>query len=380
MNRLKNERNLFFEGGKYVINEIMTSSPVFFMGASSGAGFYSCFDDIYDADRGDRVFILKGGPGTGKSTLMKHIAQSLCKKGEMCEFGICSSDPESLDVVRFEKSSVVICDGTSPHTMDPKYPGVCENIAALGDFFDINKLKENGDEIIALTKVNSALHKKAGRYLAAAASLAQDSYSIVCSAADSDAINAFSLRLTQALIPDAAESDEPPRQVRRLLSAVTSKGHIFLKNTLGVMCDRVVLIEDEYGAVSSAVMNSVVSAAYQKGYDTVICPCPLCPAKKIDHVIIPELKLGFSTANRYLTAGEHCGRITHARRFIDTEALKKYRQRLSFNKRAMLELLDGAYLSMKDAKSIHDDIEFYYTSAMDFSKVEQLEKRILSQI
>ena len=46
----------------------------------------------------------------------------------------------------------------------------------------------------------------------------------------------------------------------------------------------------------------------------------------------------------------------------------------------MLELLDGAYLSMKDAKSIHDDIEFYYTSAMDFSKVEQLEKRILSQI
>ena len=60
MNRLKNERNLFFEGGKHVINEIMTSSPVFFMGASSGAGFYSCFDDIYDADRGDRAFILKG--------------------------------------------------------------------------------------------------------------------------------------------------------------------------------------------------------------------------------------------------------------------------------------------------------------------------------
>ena len=42
----------------------------FFAGSNTPLGFYSFFDQIIDLMQAHRFFILKGGPGTGKSTLM----------------------------------------------------------------------------------------------------------------------------------------------------------------------------------------------------------------------------------------------------------------------------------------------------------------------
>ena len=47
-----------------------------FAGANTAQGFYS-FYPLLARDDLQRVFILKGGPGTGKSTFMEEIAKSL---------------------------------------------------------------------------------------------------------------------------------------------------------------------------------------------------------------------------------------------------------------------------------------------------------------
>ena len=51
-------------------------SVSYFMAANSGKGFFSLFDEIYYPREGWKLFIIKGGPGTGKSSVMKQIAQT----------------------------------------------------------------------------------------------------------------------------------------------------------------------------------------------------------------------------------------------------------------------------------------------------------------
>lgn len=55
----------------------MQSQIRFFLGAEFPQGFVSLFDQLEHGKDGWRMFVMKGGPGSGKSTLMKKIAAGL---------------------------------------------------------------------------------------------------------------------------------------------------------------------------------------------------------------------------------------------------------------------------------------------------------------
>ena len=44
-----------------------------FLGANSPRGFVSLFEELYNPYLDCRAFVIKGGPGTGKSTLIRCI-------------------------------------------------------------------------------------------------------------------------------------------------------------------------------------------------------------------------------------------------------------------------------------------------------------------
>ena len=48
----------------------------FFAAANTGGGFVSFFDEVFNRDGINKIYILKGGPGCGKSTLMKNYGKS----------------------------------------------------------------------------------------------------------------------------------------------------------------------------------------------------------------------------------------------------------------------------------------------------------------
>lgn len=85
----------------------------FFLGANTPQGFVSRFDQLTDSQDGWRKFVIKGGPGSGKSTLMKKVVQQFEKEG--IEIIHCSSDVDSLDGVIVPSRKFCIADGTSPH-------------------------------------------------------------------------------------------------------------------------------------------------------------------------------------------------------------------------------------------------------------------------
>ena len=73
----------------------MSVTVKFFLGANSENGFKSYFKQLQEGSL--QLLILKGGHGSGKSTLIRKIAAFAEKKGHNVEFIPCASDPESLD-------------------------------------------------------------------------------------------------------------------------------------------------------------------------------------------------------------------------------------------------------------------------------------------
>lgn len=99
----------------------MTALPhiQYFLGANAPTGFYSLYDHLISPKEARAVYILKGGPGCGKSTLMRKVGAWAEEAGLDSEYILCSGDPDSLDAVILPGKGVAIVDGTAPQGAVP---------------------------------------------------------------------------------------------------------------------------------------------------------------------------------------------------------------------------------------------------------------------
>ena len=87
----------------------------YFLGANGPKGFVSLYREFCSPDSGNFLWVIKGGPGCGKSTLMKRVAAAAEERGLQVEYIRCSGDPDSLDAILLPEKKTAIVDGTAPH-------------------------------------------------------------------------------------------------------------------------------------------------------------------------------------------------------------------------------------------------------------------------
>lgn len=351
--------------------------PRFFAGANSGEGFYSLFDALYQPKQGDRMYIIKGGPGTGKSTLMKHMAVKMAEWEQPVELYSCSSDPDSLDGVRFPSIKVAMADGTAPHVMEAHCLGVCERLVCQAEWLDYDQLERKRDHLLPLYEQNKRLHQRASRFIAAAARLSDDSFTATCEVTDLKKAENVAMKLGEQML---AHLPEKGMESRRFLSGITPKGLLMFEETLAHYAKQILVIEDEQGAASSVMMSVLRQLALERGHQVITCLCALHPSRKIDHLIIPTAQIAFCTTNSMMPITLDTGRRIHAGRFRDTAGYASIKQRLRFNRRASEELLDGACQLIAKAKEVHDQIEACYVEAMDFTLAQQHKERLVLEL
>ena len=125
----------------------LSGMPCWFLGANAPKGYFSRFDQLFSSSPEGRCFLLKGGPGTGKSTVLKKIAAVLKEKDPRTELIFCSADTDSLDAVITSDGAVSAADATLPHAVEPKYPGTYETVINLSDCWNEKVLREHAKEI-----------------------------------------------------------------------------------------------------------------------------------------------------------------------------------------------------------------------------------------
>ena len=138
----------------------------YFLGANSATGFQSCYHSFCTEEQ-DFLYVIKGGPGSGKSTFMKKIGAAAERRGLDVHYVRCSGDPDSLDGVYMPTLHLGYVDGTAPHVIEPKYPGISGCYLDFSKFFDVAGLQSVASEIRELNKEYKSCYQAAYTCLAA---------------------------------------------------------------------------------------------------------------------------------------------------------------------------------------------------------------------
>lgn len=353
-------------------------APVrFFLGSNTPVGFVGTTETLYTPD-GWRVYLLKSGAGTGKSTLLRRVYEQLTADGETAEVFCCSSDPSSLDAVRFPDRRLCLIDGTAPHSIEPSYWGAVEQVIPLS--LCMGQLYDSAPTVIALTDEKRTLHHRCCRHLRAASSLLSDGRRIEKECLNHEKVCRCAHHLAVSEWQNGKTEGEPLSSEIRFLSAFTPDGWITLYDTLQALCPRIYAIEDEQGAAASLLLSELEKAAVADGKRCIACPCPLFPHDEPEHLLLPDLGLAFTTSNSFHKVDFPVFRRIHASRFLNTDRWRLHRQRLCFLRRAASEMLREATALSVQAKTLHDQLEQYSAAVMDWQRYEQLTDEVLQNI
>ena len=344
----------------------LTSGVRYFLGANSKNGFYSLYDGFTAPLEGDFLHVIKGGPGCGKSTLMRRIGEYAGQRGEAVEYILCSGDPDSLDGVYLPGLRTAYVDGTAPHVQEAEYPGAASDYLDMSRFLDTAALRGSLPEIAALNRRYKALYAEAYALLAAGAALLPKNCPGLRDAEEA----ARADRKTQAL----AEREMPRLKKtgalrRRFLSALSCRGRLFLPDALEGK--QVWLLDNALG-LGHLYLAQLCTLAGERGYDRLLCPDPLEPEKP-EALILPEAQLAFLAAEQSPETAEAAQwRRLHLDAALDRELTEAQRETLRRRGRESARLLEEATRTLARAKELHDALEAYYRPHVDFAGASAL--------
>lgn len=350
----------------------------YFASANSAKGFVSYFNKVFDPEKLEKIYILKGGPGTGKSSLMRHISTTAREKGLPTEVFLCSSDPNSLDGVILPSLSLAILDGTSPHTTDPIYPGIVENIINTGAFWDSEKLYRHKNEIMSLIQAKSKYYKRAYSFLKARGEIEGEIKKIGDNALLREKMENSIKRTSKTLFREKSTG----REDVRLITSVSQAGFTKL-STFQQMASSIYVLNDCMNTAYTYLSRLLEEAGKtkQKVIKSFSCLVP----GEMDALYFPDTQTAFIIGDRNYELEESgkTYRYINMQRFVEKDEIRANRQKIRFGKKCMEMLLSGAIEAFRDAGKTHEKLEKIYIYAMDFDaytvRLEKLTKEILKE-
>ncbi len=349
-----------------------------FPGGNTSKGFFNRFDHIITQEDAKRIFILKGGPGVGKSTLMKNISCIMTDKGYDVEHMHCSSDSESLDGLVIPGVGAALIDGTAPHVTDPKTPGAVDEIVNLGEYWDEAGLSANKGSIMEVKNEISSFFQRAYRYLGAASHIYEDTAVMYRSAMDKARPNFVAREFIDMLFDVLPPADVMGKQRCLFASAITPDGLVNYLDDL-LTLDNIYIFEGFPGAGTENVLERVKTAAVERGFDAEAFYCAFDPMK-LEHLIFPELNTAFSTVCKYHSSDVCAVKKFDFRQMLDDRIVGKYRSEIEYNEYEFDRLLNKGVELIHNAKRLHDDIEAYYIPHMDFEGIKKKQDEIAQRI
>ena len=339
----------------------------YFLGGNTCRGFHSLYDGFVSLSDGCFLWILKGGPGCGKSSFMKMIGDAAERKGLSVEYAVCSGDPSSLDGVYIPALKTAYTDGTAPHVTDPRMPGVDSANIDLGVFYDYKAIGEYKPELRELFRGCSACYKKAYAMIAAAGELRGDWQSGFSTPAEKEAAVRRAGGIAQREF--GKRRREKGRITYRFLSALTCQGLCAFPETAKVLCNRFYVFENRL-RMGGMTLQYLSQAAVDAGLDVIFCPDPLQPDTP-EAVLIPALKLGFGSSSSPLADFSGARRI-RLDALANSERIKMTRPELRRCEKMTDTLLNEAFSALSEANRLHERIEGILNPNVNFDGVNAL--------
>ncbi|NLH01202.1 MAG: hypothetical protein GX488_04750 [Clostridiales bacterium] len=339
----------------------------YFLGGNTCCGFFSLYNSFVSLEDGDFLWIIKGGPGCGKSSFMKMIGGAAERAGLSVEYAVCSGDPMSLDGVYIPELKTAYMDGTAPHIADANFAAVDSAYIDLGAFYDHEAISEHKKQLSQLYEECRCAYEKAYSLFSAAGAIRKGWQEKFISSSEKDSAL---MRANGIAVREFGKKHRQKGRIkRRFLSALTCYGLYGFPETALSLCERFYIFDNRLH-LGDYVLDFIANAAADTGHDVIICPNPLAP-DVLEAVLVPSLSLGFASSDSALAQIDG---VRHIR--LDAlpgrERFKKIRPELKKSEKLLSSLMNEGFSALSESKTAHDKIESIYNPNVDFDGVYAL--------
>ncbi|MFK4438000.1 thymidylate kinase [Paenibacillus sp. RC73] len=327
-----------------------------------------------------RLFVLKGGPGTGKSRLIREIGEHMAQQGYEIWILHCAADNDSLDGVIIPKLKAGIVDGTAPHVIEPELPEtviVHVDVEQAADRLQLNLQKQ---EIDSLTEQITQAHNQAYSGFAEALRIHDEWETIYIASMNFQLADELTQEYIELLYGDR-KLERVSRVDRRFLGATTPKGAVDYVPNLTAGLKRY-LVKGRAGSGKSTLLKKLAAEGIQRGFDIEIYHCGFDP-NSLDMIIVREL--GFAIFD---STAPHEYEPVHATdeivdmysRCIQTGTDEAHSDAIADIKERYSKAMKQSIQHLTQAKSLRDELKEIYAATMDVHLVDQIRSRIEQEI
>lgn len=344
----------------------------YFAASNSGRGFTNYYTEVFGS--AERIFVIKGGPGTGKSRFMRAVESYAQARGWTTRRYYCSSDPGSLDgiLLRRDDSTIAFIDGTPPHAWEPEQPGVVEQLINLGDFWDESCLREHSGKLRELGRRKRLAWRQAYGWLSGCLDMCH-----VIRGIGSELIDEQGLRQYAASMLAGIEPGEGFVISTALLNAVGMTGQA-TSECFAREATTLYIIKDSF-MTAHRLLDSLVELARLRGLRVMVSRDPIDP-ERLDGVLLERDRVAAVVDDG---EGEHAeGRTCFpvAMESLNLPVSEADIQEARHAHRAYSSMLSGALDALAGVREYHFEMEQIYSDAMDFPAKERFTAELCRSI
>ena len=344
-----------------------------FAASNSAEGFKCYYDQVFKRDSLSHLYIIKGGPGTGKSSFMRDVGEYFEGLGREVAYYKCSSDPDSLDGIIID-FGVALIDGTAPHSAEPEVAGARDDIIELGAFWNSSELVARYDEICELGRLKSAAYERVYRYLSACGALLRIEKERASAALREDKMRASILRILDRVGYGNGFSLTPA-----LIDSVGMKGRVRY-GTYEEFASLVYEISDTYSSGAFFLLTLMeISRRYAQriyvSYDPITPEYP-------NAVLLYDERIAFVLEDKQSSLRRTSATLKriNMERFLDIECLDSVKACHKRNRALAGELFELASKEFETVGKYHFDLEGIYRKSMDFTAKERFTRSFCEQL
>lgn len=352
----------------------------YFLSGNTAVGRYRLYESVLQGL--DRIVLLTGKPGTGKSYIIKRIAVEMRLQGREAEQFHCPSEPDALDGVVIPSLGIGAFDQLAMGQAAEAIPETAELIRVdLDKILIENRLDEHSERLEQLEAAERHEYEEAYSLLAKALKIHDDWERYYYRSMDYEKANQVTEEMIGSILGDKKASK--PSSVRHLfLGAATPFGAVDFIQNLTDGTNRRIFIKGRPGSGKSTMLKKIASAAEQRGFDVDIFHCGFDPGS-IDMLIFREIGIAiFDSTPPHEHFPDRKGDeiLDMYERTMTPGTDELYAEPISRIQAEYSATMKAATARLANVRQIREQIQSIYRTARNDAEVDKIASRLIEEL